>query len=406
MNTNWFIANRLLPRKGKRFSRPILRIATVSVGLGICVMIWAFAITNGFRKEIRDKVVGFGSHIVIHRFDNNQSYEREPFAIDSATIAAIRSLPNVRHVQCCAGKAGVMQTDTEMEGVYFKGIDSTYDTEFFTHHLIRGRFPDYRQEKEANSILISAHIADRLQLDTGGKIRVYFIQNPVRQRVFNIAGIYDTGLGSYDETYTICDIRHIRKLNNWTEDSADAIEILLHDFDSMDETCTAIQRRLPYNLTAESARTLNPDMFEWIGLFDQNVTILVILITLVVCITLISTQLTITLEQIPTIGMLQTLGSTANDIRNIFLCISGNILLKGMIFGNVIALAVCHLQQRTHMLRLDPKNYFMDYVPMMCQWQHVAGVNLLILLVSFCFLLLPSHLVTKHIRIVDALETK
>ncbi|MBQ2488356.1 MAG: ABC transporter permease [Bacteroidales bacterium] len=406
MNTNRYIAQRLLPRNGRRFSKPILWIATISVGLGVCVMIWAFAITSGFRKEIREKVVGFGSHIVIQRFDNNQSYEKQPFSTHSLPLSKIERLPNVRCVQKCASKAGIIQTNEEIEGILFKGIDSNYDSSFFTRHLIRGHFPNYAHESETNDILISSHLANRLQLDTGEKIRVYFIQNPVRQRSFNIAGIYNTGLGNYDQTYALCAIRHIQKLNNWTEDSVDAIEILLHDFDKMENTCSRINHALPYQLTAETTKKMHPDMFEWIALFDQNVIVLVILITIVVCITLISTLLTITLEQIPAIGMLQTLGCTTKDIRNIFLFISRRILLKGMLIGNAAAMLFCMMQQKTHMLRLDPKNYFMDYVPMLCQWQHILGINLSVFAVGICFLLIPSHFVTKQIRIVDALDTK
>lgn len=369
-------------------------------------MIWAFAITSGFRKEIREKVVGFGSHIVIHRFDNNQSYEKQPFSLHSLPLSKIERLPNVRCVQKCASKAGIIQTNEEIEGILFKGIDSNYDSLFFARHLVRGHFPNYARENETNNILISSHLANKLQLDTGEKIRVYFIQDPVRQRSFKIAGIYNTGLESYDQTYALCAIRHIQKLNNWTEDSVDAIEILLHDFDKMEATCRQINQTLPYQLNAETTKTLHPDMFEWMSLFDQNVIVLVILITIVVCITLISTLLTITLEQIPAIGMLQTLGCTTQDIRNIFLFISRKILLKGMLFGNATALSVCIVQQQTHLLRLNPKNYFMDYVPMLCQWQHVIGINLLVFAVSICFLLIPSHFVTKQIRIVEALDTK
>ena len=147
-------------------------------------------------------------------------------------------------------------------------------------------------------------------------------------------------------------------------------------------------------------------MFDWISLFDQNVLILVILITLVVCITLISTQLTLIMEQIPTIGILQTLGCGPKDIRNIFLYICGRIMMKGLLIGNVIALSVCFIQQRTHLLHLDPKNYFVDYVPMMCKWQYILGINAFILLVCIAVLILPTYYITRHIRTVDAIETK
>lgn len=369
-------------------------------------MIWSFAITGGFRKEIRDKVVGFGSHIVIQYFDNNQSYEKQPFSMQEEAFEKIARLPNVKKIYGCAGKAGVFQSGEEMEGVLFKGIGTDYPPQFFTRHLVRGVFPDYNDPENANDIIISEHLAKRLRLDTGDKVRTYFVQEPIRQRNFRIAGIYNTGLATYDETYAICSIRQIQKLNNWAETDVDAVELLLEDMEKMDATCEEANRILPYQLNAETARTLHPDMFDWISLFDQNVLVLVILITLVVCITLISTQLTITLEQIPTIGILQTLGCSPKDIRNIFLYISGGILVKGILAGNMIALIVCQIQQRTHLIRLDPKNYFMDYVPMLCQWRQIIGINLFVLFVSLLLLTIPAHRVAKRIRIVDAIDTK
>lgn len=406
MNTNRYIAKKILPQKGKNFSTLVIRISTISVALGICVMIWSFAITGGFRKEIRDKVIGFGSHIEIHYFDNNFSYEKRAISSQTQGLQDIASLPNVKKIQYCAYKAGILQTEHEIEGVVFKGIDSTYEPSFFKKHLVRGHFPDYANNSHSNDILISESIADKLQLDTGQKIRAYFIQEPVRQRSFRIAGIYNTGLGSFDQTYILCPLRHIQKLNGWPEDSVSSIEILLHDFEQLEETDASINERLPYNLVAENTKELHRDMFDWISLFDQNVLILVILITLVVCITLISTQLTLILEQTSTIGILQTLGCRPRDIQNIFLYISGRILLKGMLAGNVIAIVVCNIQQYTHLIPLDPKSYFMDYVPMMCQWQHVLEINVFILFVCIGILTLPAYYITRHIRTVDAIETK
>lgn len=369
-------------------------------------MIWSFAITGGFRKEIRDKVIGFGSHVEIHYFDNNFSYEKKAISSNAKELQRIAALPNVDRVQACAYKAGILQTESEIEGVVFKGIGNSYDPSFFRKHLLRGYFPDYAGDSLSNDIVISESIADKLKLDTGMKIRAYFIQEPVRQRSFHIVGIYNTGLASFDQTCIICPLRHIQKLNGWPEDSVNTVEILLHDFGQLEATTASINGMLPYNLVAENTKELHRDMFDWISLFDQNVLVLVILITLVVCITLISTQLTLILEQIPTIGILQTLGCGPKDIRNVFLYISGRILVKGILIGNAVAIAVCMLQQRTHLLHLDPKNYFMDYVPMMCQWQHVLGINAFILVVCIAVLLFPTYYITRHIRTVDAIETK
>lgn len=406
MNSSKFISQKLFPKSGNQYSRPIVRISAISVALGVCVLIWAFSITQGFRKEIQEKVSGFGAHIEIQYFENNTSYEKKAFSTDSLDLEKIRSIPGIRHLQCCASKAGVIQTEEEIEGVVFKGVGPDYDRNFFEKHLKKGCFPAYCDSNTSNDILISQAMAERLHLDTGERIRVYFVQEPVRQRSFRICGIYNTGLSTYDNSCALCDIRHIRKLNEWNESETDGIEILLDDFGSMDAKCEEINDEIPFYLLAQTTKDMHRDMFDWIDLFDQNVFILVLLITIVVCISLISTQLTLILEQIPNIGILKTLGCSNKDIRNIFLYICRSILLKGMLFGNCIAVGICFLQEWTHLLKLNPENYYMEYVPMPFCWQHLLVINIFIFAVSMATLILPTQFVAKKIRTVEAIETK
>lgn len=368
-------------------------------------MIWAFAITSGFSREIRDKVVGFGSHIEVHYFDNNTPYEKKAITKESAKIDELKKIPNVKYVQSCASKAGIIQTEEEIEGIVFKGIGSDYQGDFFSKNIVKGCFPSYNDSLTSNNIVISEKIASKLKLDTGMKIHVYFVQQPVRQRNFKICGIYNTGLGKYDETYAICDIRHIQKLNNLRENQVDAVEIILENFDELDESCEYINKILPYDLTAETTKEINSEIFDWMGLFDQNIAVLIILITLVVCITLISTQLTLVLEQISNIGILKTMGVDNKSIRNIFLYISGRIVLKGLITGNAIALFVCFLQNKTHIIKLNPDNYFVDYVPMLCRYQHIIGINIFILLICMLVLILPTYYISRKINTITAIQT-
>ena len=406
MNLSRHIAKRLLPRSGKRYARPIIRISVISVALGVCVMIWAFAITSGFRKEIREKVVGFAGHIEIHYFDNNISYEKQSIRTDSVNLEEIARLKEVADLQPDIHKAGIIQKEDVIEGVVFKGVSASFPFPFFQKHLVRGRLPVYEDSITSNDILLSESMARKLRLDTGDKIRVFFVQQPVRQRSFRICGLYNTGLSSYDNNLAVCDIKHLQKLNGWEANEVDGIEVMLHDFRQMESAKEKINALLPYDWIAETAKERHRNLFDWMDLFDQNILVLVILITIVVCITLISTQLTLVLEQTSNIGILQTLGASNNLIRNVFLTISGKILLQGLLWGNGIALAVCFLQNKTHLIRLNPENYFVDYVPMLCQWQHLLGINLFVWLVTMLVLILPTHYITTRIRTVEAIRSK
>ena len=396
----------MLPRKGERHIQPALRISTISVALGVCVMIWAFAITSGFRKEIREKVVGFTGYIDIQYFDNNTSYEKQGICIDSLDFQSIDALPEVTRITSSVHKAGILQKEEMIEGIFFKGVGPDYPLDFFQKNLVRGELPSYNDSSTSNDILLSEAMAIKLRLDTGERIRVYFVQQPVRQRSFHICGIYNTGLNYYDKNFALCDIRHLQKLNGWGAGQVDGIEVALRDFEQMESAKNRINTLLPYNLQAVTAREQQRELFDWMELFDQNILVLVILITLVVCITLISTQLTLVLEQTPNIGILKTLGSGNRLIRNVFLFICGKILLKGLLWGNGIALLVCFLQNETHLLRLNPENYFVDYVPMLCQWQHLLGINLFIWAVTMLVLILPTHHITTRIRTVEAIRSK
>ena len=389
-----------------RYSKTIMRISIISVALGICVLIWAFAITTGFRKEIREKIIGFSGHLEIHYFDNNTSYEKRAILIEENMLETLKSVEQVACIRPIIHKAGIIQQNEVIEGLLFKGVAPDYPMQFFQKYLVKGHLPEYDSNNISNDILLSESLAKRLHLDTGGKIRVYFVQQPVRQRAFRICGIYNTGLSSYDNTLSLCDIRHLQKINGWNANQADGLEVTLHDFKQMEKAKSLINSLIPYDWTAETAKESHRELFDWMDLFDQNILVLVILISIVVCITLISTQLTLVLEQTSNIGVLKTLGTSNRLIRNVFLQISSKILLKGMLWGNGIALLVCLIQDKTHLIHLNPDNYFMDYVPMECLWQQVVSINLFVWAVTMLVLILPTHYITTRIRTVEAIRSK
>lgn len=404
MNFSFFLSQKLIPKENRRISKPVLTISIISVALGICILILTFAITTGFRNEIRNKVVGFGSHIEISHFDNNLSYESSPIELDANLIAAITQVEGVAKIQPFCNKAGIVKTENDVEGIVFKGIDADYDSLFFSKNLIKGRFIQLDDSITSNDIIISEILAQKLKLDTGQKLSAFFVQNPVRQRMFTIKGIYNTGLSVFDKTFIICDIKHIQKLNDWKIECIGGLEVLITHFDKINSINENINNILPYDMRATTIIDRNRDIFDWIRLFDQNVLILVILVIIISGVSLISTQLILILEHISTIGILKALGCTTSAIRNVFLFISLKILGTGLLVGNFIGLSFCFLQSTFHLIPLNPKNYYVSYVPVEVQWLQIAIINAGVILISFVVLVIPAHFIARRISAVKALR--
>ena len=404
MNFSYFLSQKLIPKDSKRVSKPVVTISIISVALGICILLLTFAITTGFRNEIRNKVVGFGSHIEIAHFDNNISYESSPVFIDTALITSLKQIKGITNIQAFTTKAGIVKTENDVEGVVFKGIDANYDSLFFVKNLVKGTFITLSDSATSNDVIISEILAKKLQLDVGQKFTAFFIQNPVRQRMFAIKGIYNTGFGIYDKTYIICDIAHLQKLNDWKSDCVGGLEILIDDFNKIDLLNERINDVLPYDLQSTTIIDRNRDVFDWIRLFDQNVFILIFLVIIISGVSLISTQLILLLEQISTIGLLKALGCTTSTIRNVFLFISAKILGLGLLFGNAIGLLLCWIQHHFHLITLNPDSYYVSYIPIDIQCLHLILINLGAVLVSFTVLIIPAHFVARRTTAINALR--
>ena len=404
LNLSYLLSKKLIPKNGRQISRPIMVISVVSVALGVCILILAFAITNGFKNEIKSKIVGFGAHIEIVNFDNNNSYESVPIRNDFDFYDDIRTLENVQSIQSVAAKAGIANGEEDIEGIVFKGIGKDYNPSFFEKYLTKGRFIQLPDSTASNEIIISETLANKLHLDTGQRLLAYFVQQPVRQRMFTITGIYNTGLGTHDKNTIITDIRQIQRLNDWNKNLVSGVEILIKNFDKIDQTNDQINDILPPDMQSNTVIERNREVFDWINLFNQNVYILILLIVIITSVSLISTQLTISLEHINTIGILKTLGCTNTIIRNIFLYISVRILGFGLLFGNIAALIICYLQHNFNIITLDAANYFVSFVPIGLDLRHVLLVNLGTIFISIAILIIPSYFVAVKTKTIDALR--
>lgn len=398
MKIEQFIAFRLI--KGKvgtksKFSGPLYRISILAISLSVGVMIISLAVLNGFQHEITTKVIGFGAHIQLSKYDNNNSFEPQPIVVSSAYLHQVSKIPGVSKASLYAIKAGIVKAGDEMEGVILKGVGQNFDGTFFKKNLVSGALFNPGSKVKNDSILISKRFADKLNFKVNDNVIVYFIQNPARVRKFTIAGIYNTGLEDFDNKYLLCDSRHIQKLNNWDSTQFAGIEVSIKDFAMLDKITTDINEIIPADWIASSIREQFPQLFDWLRLQDINVQVIIILMTLVAIVNMVTALIILILENTRLIGILKALGMNNNQLQKVFLYQVGALVGKGLLYGNVTALTLCLLQSHFHFITLDETSYYISYVPVQLNWSHVFFINLGTFFICSLSLLIPSKLVAS-----------
>lgn len=398
MNTEFFIARHILSGRKDSFSRPIVRIAVLSIALSICMMIISVAIVTGFQKEIREKVIGFGSHIQISNFDANNSYESSPVSINQPFYPSLEDEPGVRHIQVFAIKAGIIKTREDIEGVVLKGVGSDFDWSFFQDKIVEGKPFTVTDTGRTNDVIISRFMASRLKLKVTNDLIMYFINEGQTQpsvRKFNICGIYDTGLEEFDKTFVLGDIHHIQKLNKWDSTKVGGFEVLINDFDKLDEVTEMVYHNIGYDLNARSIREIYPQIFDWLGFQDVNVAIIIIMMVFVAIINMISTLLIIIIEKTSMIGILKSLGTTNWSVRKIFLYNAAYLVGNGLLWGNLVALILCIIQMKFGLMKLDPSSYYVNTVPINLSGLNFLWINGGTLVICLVVLVIPTYIITR-----------
>lgn len=403
MNLEYFIAKRIHFQQGKKnVSRPAVRIATIGIALGLAVMIISVAVVIGFKNEIRNKTIGFGGHIQITNFDNNNTYAMNPIKADNALIKKIASLDGVRHVEKFATKPGIIKTDTEFQGIVIKGVDANFDWNFFKSNMVEGRIIDVSHSTASKEVVLSKYMAKLLGLKLGDSFFTYFIQDQVRARKFKIVGIYSTNFIEYDKLFLIADMRQVQSLNDWDKDSFSGLEVLISDFDRIDEVGDAVYDATANKFNKEGAaystqtiKQINPQIFSWLDLLDMNVWVILFLMLAVSGFNMISGLLILILERTNMIGILKSIGATNWSVRKIFLYHSFFLIGKGMLWGNFIGLSLCAIQYFTGIVPLDPEAYYVATVPIYFNWLYIILLNVGTLIASLLMMIGPSYLITK-----------
>ena len=405
MNLPFFLAKRIYTNNTDktRVDRPAIRIAIAGVAVGLAVMLVSVSVVFGFKHTIRNKVVGFGSHIQVANFMTLQASEQYPIQMGDSMLRVLRTIPGVRNVQRFAMKQGILKTNNDFLGVAFKGIAADYDTTFIHQNLVAGAIPHFSDSAGKQQVVISQAIADQLNLKLGDKVFAYFIDNTgVKARRFTVAAIYQTNLSQYDKVTCFIDFYTAVKLNAWETDQASGAELTVKDFDRLSETAARVVNKVNRTIdrygetySSQTIQEMNPQIFSWLDLLDLNVWIILGLMLSVAGVTMISGLLIIILERTAMIGILKAVGARNVTIRRTFLWFAVFTIGKGMLIGNLIGIGLIALQHYTGLVKLNPATYYVSTVPVELNLPVWLLLNVATLLVSVFVLIAPSYLVSK-----------
>lgn len=400
MKLEYFIAHRFSSAQSSRnMSRPAVRIAIIGIALGLAVMLISIAVIMGFKTEVSRQIVGFGSHIQVLPPLASSNADPQSIAVTAGMEQRLAAVPNVASVQHIISRTGIIHTPKAFQGVILKGVDSTYQWTFFRNNTVKGVTLD--EDTASNAAMISQTVANAMQLDTGDRFNVYFVDNTLRARRLRVAGIYRTTFADYDKLYIITQLNTMQQLNGWAEGEYSSLELLVSDFGNCEQTAAEVysalvapaENRLPYRV--ESIRTLTPQIFDWLDMLDMNAIVILVLMIAVSGFCVISGLLILILERAATIGLFKSIGATDNTIRRIFLAQGFILISRGMLWGNLIGTGLIAIQYFTHILPLDAASYYVDHVPVcLSPWAWLA-VNLTLAVAAMLMLVAPSHLVAR-----------
>jgi lipoprotein-releasing system permease protein len=380
----------------KRTSRPAVRVALAGMIVGVLVMILTICVIVGFKQTITQKIAGFGAHIQLVSFDNNNTYDMQPIEVDDSLLCQLQSYPYVQAVAPFITKPGMLKTDSAFHGIVLKGTDYW---DFFAKNIVEGTIPQTAQE-----VIISNSVLNRLDLQIGDAINAYFVdESNVRARKWKIVGVYQTGFEQFDQLFIIAPLEATRRLQGWEEKTYSGVEVLLSDVNHLDEVADEMYFDVVnkvdengYNIYyIQTLHQQNPAVFAWLDLLNMNVVVIIILMLLVAGFNIISGLIILIMESVQLIGTLKALGADNKFVRRIFLYQASLLVGKGVLWGNILGLAIAAIQYFSHFVQLDPITYYVSYVPITFTWEWIILLNVLTIALSILILLLPSMIITR-----------
>lgn len=400
MNLSYFIAQRVRQTKTASFSATVTRIGVASIAIGLAVMIVSFAILGGFKSVIMNKIFSFGAHIEVTKFSMNNSYEEVPISAKADLYQHFKSGPLLQHIQVFAHKAGMLKTENDILGAVVKGVGRDFNWPAFRQTMVAGDILHFPDSGYSRQIIVSRRIADKLRIQPGDSLTMFFLQKTPRARKLAVTGIYETGLDEVDNTLILGDIALVQRLNNWTPDQVGGFEIFVTNFKGeavgqLEKAYNLVFDEMDQDMAVEKITDKYLSLFDWLSLLNRNVVVFLTLILFVACFNMISILLILMMERTPMIGMLKAVGATDWQIRKIFLYNGVSLITRGLLFGNLLGIGLCALQYYFHLIPLDPVNYFMDTVPIEWNWPVIIMLNIATMLLVTAVLIIPTIVITR-----------
>lgn len=401
MKLEYFITKRLVTTKNYKssVSAPIIKIAITAIALGMIMMLISVATGLGLKYKIRDKISAFSGHVIITNYDSNiTDITLKPIDAQIMNSPDIKNITGVKNIQKYASKAGIIRTETSFEGIIYKGVDSLYDLNELKDYVIEGRLPK-PSTGMSNEVLLSQYMADRMHFKVGDKVTTYFMKewgNKVPNvRQFEIVGIYNSALQQFDANIVIGDIRHVQRLNRWQPNEVGGFEVVLNDFDQIQQKGQEFYTNLPSTVDSKTIVDKYSNIFSWIDMFDFNIMVIIIIMVAVASINMIVALLVLILERTQMIGILKAMGANNWTIRKIFLYNATYLIVKGLLYGNIIGLGLLYTQQYFGFIKLDSTSYYVREAPVLIRFTDVFLLNAGVILIAFLVLLIPSYLISK-----------
>jgi lipoprotein-releasing system permease protein len=443
LNLSYFISKRLRQSTSGGFASTIHTIAVATIAIGLAAAIVSFLIMRGFQTAVKQKIYSFTNHLVITKFTMNNAVEEQPFNFHIGLYEHPARFPFIKHVQEYSHKAGLIKTEGEVLGIIFKGVgrgtsNFAESPDYFKENMVEGRFIHFNDSTYSREMVMSRVIANKMEAKVGDDIILHFFQNPPRFRRLKIVGLYETNLSDYfDGKVLIGDLRMVQQLNGWNANEAGGLEVTLDmnqfgafdlwkrgllnqrsvpeeidtilyeepvpaslfsfDYDraALENARVKIASSMDYDLNVESVRDRFIQVFEWLDLVKRQVKILLVIILIVISVNMISVILILVMERVPMVGVLKALGATNQTVRSVFMYSGMSLIARGLVWGNFIGLGLCWVQDQFKIMKLNPHDYYVSYVPIEWSVWTVIVLNLIIFGIVSLVLLLPAHWMVK-----------
>lgn len=392
--------------KGSR-AAVMMRIAALSVALGVAVMILTLAVITGFRHEIYSDLRGFSGDIRVFEVSGLGRSESEPVTFSAPFLERLRRCDHVVSAVPYAVAGGMAKSGDQVAGIQMKGVGGDSDLSWWRAHLVEGDMPAVGGGQRVRELLVSRAMADRLCVGAGDRLELLFVDGdmaPRRDR-FRVAGIYHTGLEELDGVVALTDLRNVRRLASWDDDAVSGYEIVLDSPSAADVVAEQIDAAVDAafyggdtSVSSCMAATMEvryPVVFDWLKAHGVNARVIIAIMMIVVLFNMASAMLIMVLDRTGMIGTLKAAGMRNASVRRIFLWRAAMLFVRGAVWGNVVGLGLVAVQMLFAPVTLNPSGYMLSVLPVRVEPGWWLALNAGALAVTTAAMTLPSMIVAR-----------